>query len=64
MEWIKVSDRLPFPMQRVFATDGISSDLAVNDMINWYSCDSDGVSDLSMNEITHWLPLPISPVDK
>jgi len=61
MKWIDVNDEKPFPGQRVIATDGDSVDMAEFDMVNWYSCDSDGESYLSMNDITHWMELPKPP---
>lgn len=56
--WIPVKDELPFPGEKVIATDGIVADLATSDMVNWYSCDSNGISLLSMNNIIAWMPMP------
>ena len=61
MKWISVKDKNPIPGQRVIATDGESVDIVEFYTSNWYSCDSDGLSFLSMNDIIHWMELPEPP---
>lgn len=70
-KWISIEDRLPDLNSFVLSTDGelvAATVFLYNDHIKKYHWDyfssGCGCCDTDMKNVTHWMPLPIPPLEK
>ena len=57
--WIRVEDRLPEPVKRVLATDGLFVGEAYRSSADtWRRYDGIAMRDCLGSVVTHWMPLP------
>lgn len=64
--WISVKDEIPSNDRRVLGTDGKKHEIVccINSECEWVGATSDYGILMSLDKVTHWMPLPSPPKDE
>lgn len=61
MEWIKIEDDFPEDLEHVLFTNGKDIYKGYRNAFMWGNCYWFSVSEEAIEDVTHWMPLPIMP---
>lgn len=60
-EWIKCSERMPDDFEDVLVTDGANVEVMWRDCDGFRDCWAPRNSNIDIDDVTHWMPLPEPP---
>lgn len=60
-KWIKCSERMPGDFEDVLVTDGGNVEVMWWDCDGFWDCWAPRYSNISSDDVTHWMPLPEPP---
>lgn len=60
-EWIKCSERMPGDFEDVLVSDGVDVEVMWRDCDGFWDCWAPRNSNISSDDVTHWMPLPEPP---
>lgn len=60
-EWIKCSERMPNDFEDVLVSDGGNVEVMWRDCDGFWDCWAPRNSNIDIDDVTHWMPLPEPP---
>ena len=60
-EWIKCSARMPGDFEDVLVSDGVYVEVMWWDCDGFWDCLAPRNSNIDIDDVTHWMPLPEPP---
>ena len=60
-EWIKCSERMPEKLDDVLVSDGDNVEVMWRDCDGFWDCWAPRNSNIDIDDVTHWMPLPEPP---